>query len=127
MDNRLVWVDLEMTGLDPSIDTIMEIATIITDNDLNIIAQGPNIIIHHTKEQLDAMNEFCTDLHARTGLTQASLRSSITLAQAEKETYNFIAQHCSPQTSMLCGNSIWNDRIFLHNICQKFYNFCTIV
>ena len=123
MDNRLVWIDLEMTGLDPSIDTIMEIATIITDNDLNIIAQGPNLIIHHSKEQLDAMNEFCTNLHASTGLTHASLRSSSTLAQAEKQTYDFIAQHCSPQTSMLCGNSIWNDRIFLQKYMPSILQF----
>jgi oligoribonuclease len=123
MDNRLVWIDLEMTGLDPSIDTILEIATIITDNDLNIIAQGPSLIIHHTKAQLDAMNDFCKTLHGNSGLTQSALESSISLAQAEKQTYDFIAQHCAPQTSPLCGNSIWSDRIYLQKYMPKLLQF----
>jgi len=119
MDNRLVWIDLEMTGLDPAIDTILEIATIITDNNLNIIAQGPDLIIKHTFEQLEAMNDFCKKLHGNTGLTQAALISSISLHEAQEQTYNFIAQHCAPNTAPLCGNSIWNDRIFLQKQMPK--------
>ena len=123
MDNRLVWIDLEMTGLDPSVDTILEIATIITDNDLNIIAQSPSMIIHHTQAQLDAMNDFCKKLHGYSGLSTSALQSSISLELAEKQTHDFIAQHCAPQTSPLCGNSIWSDRIFLQKYMPQVLQF----
>ena len=123
MNNRLVWIDLEMTGLDSSIDTILEIATIITDNDLHIIAQGPSLIIHHTQQQLDAMNDFCKTLHGNSGLSKAALESSISLEQAQKQTYDFITQHCAPQTSPLCGNSIWSDRVFLQKYMPNILQF----
>ncbi|MDX8392105.1 MAG: oligoribonuclease [Mariprofundaceae bacterium] len=111
--NRLVWMDLEMTGLDPEHDTILEIATIITDAELNTLAEGPVLVIHHDKADMDAMNEWCIKQHGASGLTQRVLDSTTTLAKAEAETLAFIQQHVSQRASPLCGNSIHQDRRFL--------------
>jgi len=110
---HLVWMDLEMTGLDPECDTILEIATIITDAELNTIAEGPELVIHHDKQALDAMNEWCIRQHGASGLTQRVLDSNTTLAQAEAETLAFIKQYIPEHGSPLCGNSIHQDRRFL--------------
>jgi len=91
--DNLVWMDLEMTGLDPETDTILEIATIITDKNLNILAEGPSIAIHHDKQVLDNMNEWCKKQHAASGLSGRVLASRISLAQAEAETLAFIRQY----------------------------------
>ncbi len=112
-DGRLVWMDLEMTGLNPDTDTILEIATIITDKNLNILAEGPNLVIHHTPEALARMDEWCRKHHGDSGLTRRALTSSLTLAQAEEATLAFIRQHVSERQSPLCGNSIHQDRRFL--------------
>jgi oligoribonuclease len=109
----LVWVDLEMTGLEPGTCTIVEIATIITDGDLRLIAEGPNLIIHQSDEVLATMNSFVRDLHARSGLTERIRSSSISLAEAEAESLAFVKKHTEPGKSPLCGNSIWKDRAFL--------------
>lgn len=109
----LVWIDLEMTGLDVMNDTILEIATIITDDTLNIVATGPNIVIHEAQEKLDQMNDWCKVQHGASGLTQQSKNSSFTLNDAQEQTLNFIKEYCKPRTGILCGNSVWQDRMFL--------------
>lgn len=110
--NVLVWIDLEMTGLDPATDHILEIATIVTDNNLNIIAQGPDIVIHQPQERL-IMDAKVQELHAKSGLLTAVERSSITLEEAEEETYKFLAQYVAPGSGILSGNTVWQDRSFL--------------
>lgn len=102
-----------MTGLDPEVDTILEIATIITDSELNIIAEGPNIAIHHPDHVLDAMNDWCKTHHGESGLSERVRLSTISLAEAEAMTLEFIKAHVPEKTSPLCGNSVHQDRRFL--------------
>lgn len=111
--DRLVWVDLEMTGLNAEVDVILEIATIITDNQLNIIAEGPALIIHQPQSALDLMDDWVRNAHGKSGLTDAVTKSSIMLAVAQEETLDFIKAHCAYQEGVLAGNSVWQDRIFL--------------
>lgn len=113
MNAPLVWMDLEMSGLDPDHCTILEIATIVTDAELRIIAEGPDLVIHHDDAVLDAMDEWCTKHHGASGLTAAVKASTISLAEAEAQTLAFVAEHCAPRSSPLCGNTIWQDRRFL--------------
>lgn len=110
---NLVWLDLEMTGLNIAYDVILEIATVITDGNLNIIAEGPSFIIHQPEEKLAAMGKWCQDHHGKTGLTDAVRQSTISLQQAQEETLAFIKQHCPIHTGVLAGNSVWQDRVFL--------------
>lgn len=112
-NNSLVWIDLEMTGLNVAKDVILEIATIITDDELRFIEKGPSIVIHQPEERLMAMDEWCTNQHKKTGLTDAVRASIISTAQAEEETLKFIKKQCAPKTGVLCGNSVWQDRLFL--------------
>lgn len=111
--NHLVWIDLEMTGLDPEKERIIEMATIVTDSDLNIVAEGPVIAVHQPDSLLDAMDEWCTRTHGASGLTKRVQQSSITEAEAEKETLAFLQQYVASGQSPLCGNSIGQDRRFL--------------
>ena len=111
--NHLVWMDLEMTGLDPQVDTIIEIATIVTDSELNTVAEGPVRAIHQPDEVLAAMNKWCRRTHKQSGLTERVRASTCTMAQAEAETLAFVRQYVPERTSPLCGNSIWQDRRFL--------------
>jgi len=112
-DNPLVWMDLEMTGLFPDQDTILEIATIVTDAQLNILAEGPVIAIHQSDAVLDAMVEWPKKVHAASGLTQRVRTSQVSMAAAEKETLDFISHYVAQGASPLCGNSIHQDRRFL--------------
>jgi len=112
--NALVWMDLEMTGLDPEYDRIIEIATIITDADLNIIAEGPVMAIHQSDTLLAGMDEWNTRTHGATGLTERVRQSTISEAEAEEVTLEFIREHCPRNRSPLCGNSICQDRRFLY-------------
>ena len=109
----LVWMDLEMTGLDPEVDTILEIATIITDGQLNIVAEGPNLAVYQPDSVLEAMNDWCKQHHGESGLTERVRNSDISLSVAEKLTLDFIKKHVSERSSLLCGNSIHQDRRFL--------------
>ncbi len=111
--NNLVWMDLEMTGLDPKIDTILEIATIITDGNLNIIAEGPNIVVHQPDSILDGMDEWNTTHHGASGLTARVRASKIGMTEAEQQTLDFIRLYVPENSSPLCGNSIHQDRRFL--------------
>lgn len=109
----LVWMDLEMTGLDPERDTIIEIATIITDSDLNVVAEGPELAIHQEPERFTQMDDWNKEQHTKSGLWQKVLASEISLAEAEKETLAFIKRFVGHRESPLCGNSVWQDRRFL--------------
>ena len=111
--NNLVWIDLEMTGLDPQKDRILEIATIITDSQLNEVAQGPVITISCPEEALAQMNEWVRETHGKSGLIDKVRASTISLEQAEKETYDFISSYCIEKKAILAGNSVWNDKFFM--------------
>jgi len=111
--SNLVWMDLEMSGLDPERETILEIATIITDGELNILAEGPNIVIHQPDEVLDNMDEWCTQHHAKSGRTAKVRNSLISMRKAEIQTLDFIKKYVPERCSPLCGNSIHQDRRFL--------------
>lgn len=112
---HFVWIDLEMTGLNPDTDKILEIATIITDDQLNELAEGPTIVIHQDEKTLSGMNEWCREQHGKTGLTKASQESTITVKEAETQTLDFIKEYCNPHTALLAGSSIWQDRAFLRH------------
>jgi oligoribonuclease len=107
-------MDLEMTGLEPSRHVIIEIATVITDDHLNIIAEGPDLVLHATDEQLAEMADVVADMHTKSGLLDAVRASTITVAEAEKATLEFMKEHIGEERSVpLCGNSIGTDRRFL--------------
>lgn len=112
-ENNLVWLDLEMTGLNPHYDRILEMATIITDSELNIIAEGPVFAIHQEQKHLDHMDKWCTEQHGKSGLTKRVQDSAITENQAELDTLAFIKKYVPEKKSPLCGNTIYQDRRFL--------------
>jgi oligoribonuclease len=110
----LVWMDLEMTGLDPARHTIVEVATLITDDDLSLIAEGPDLVIHAGPEQLEAMEPVVREMHTRSGLLNAIETSTLTLEEAGRQTLEFLQSHVPVKGSVpLCGNSIGTDRRFL--------------
>jgi oligoribonuclease len=110
----LVWMDLEMTGLDPARNLIVEIATLITDDQLEIVAEGPDLVIHQPDEALAAMEDVVREMHARSGLLAAIETSTVSLADAGAATLDFIKAHVpAPRSVPLCGNSIGTDRRFL--------------
>ncbi|KPU83361.1 oligoribonuclease [Psychromonas sp. PRT-SC03] len=111
--HNLIWIDLEMTGLNPETDLIIEIATIVTDSELNILAEGPAFVIHAPQKNMDAMDEWCTKHHGDSGLTQRVLESNVNCAQAEQATLAFLKKWTKEGASPLCGNSIGQDRRFL--------------
>jgi len=111
--NRLIWIDLEMTGLDVQKDTILEIACIVTEGNLEIVAEGPHLIIHHDDKVLDGMNEWCIDHHGKSGLTEAVRNSKISLQEAETEVLDFIAQHTPAGICPIAGNSVGTDKFFI--------------
>ncbi|CAN4101136.1 unnamed protein product [Withania somnifera] len=108
----LVWIDLEMTGLDIEVERILEIACIITDGNLTKSIEGPDLVIHQTKECLDNMGEWCQSHHAASGLTQRVLKSTITEEEAEKQVVEFVKRNIGTYTPMLAGNSIYTDLLF---------------
>ncbi len=110
---KLVWMDLEMTGLDSDRDVIIEMATLITDRELHIIAEGPEIVIQRPPELFQTMDAWNQEHHSKSGLWQKVVTSTVTQDQAEQLTLNFIKQHTGLRESPLCGNSIWQDRRFI--------------
>lgn len=121
--DNLVWIDLEMTGLNPANDVILEIASIITDKDLNVIKEGPSLVIHQPDSVLDYMDHRVKELHTKSGLLELVRNSSITLKQAEDQTLSFIKTYCMPETAPLCGNSVWQDRTFLYHYMPQLLSY----
>jgi oligoribonuclease len=124
--NNLVWIDMEMTGLDPEKERIIEIATIVTDSHLNVIAEGPVFAVHQSDELLKAMDGWNTKQHNSSGLVKRVRDSTVTEKEAEAETIAFLKKHVSAGKSPLCGNSIYQDRRFLYRYMtelEKFFHY----
>lgn len=113
-DGRLIWIDLEMTGLDTDRDSILEIATVVTDSELNVLAEGPELAIAHPLDALEAMDEWNRNQHGKSGLWRRVLEEGVAMAEAEARTLAFLQQWLGPRQSPMCGNSICQDRRFLH-------------
>jgi oligoribonuclease len=113
MTAPLIWLDMEMTGLDPEADHVLELATLITDAELEILAEGPDLVVHQDDPVLDAMGQWCREHHGASGLTAAVRTSTISLADAEARTLEFLRLHCEAGVVPLCGNTIGQDRRFL--------------
>ncbi|XP_051143201.1 oligoribonuclease-like isoform X2 [Andrographis paniculata] len=109
----LLWIDLEMTGLNVEVDRVLEIACVITDGNLKKSIEGPDLVIHQTKECLDKMGQWCQDHHLASGLTEKVLHSTITEQEAEREVIEFVTKHIGPYTPLIAGNSVYVDLIFL--------------
>jgi oligoribonuclease len=123
---NLVWIDLEMTGLDPLADRIIEIATLVTDSDLNLVAEGPVVAIHQPYEVLAAMDDWNRRTHGESGLLERVRRSIATAAEAEQATLSFLREHVAAGASPMCGNSICQDRRFLARempALEKFFHY----
>ena len=119
----LIWMDLEMTGLDESRHVIVEIATLVTDDDLNIIAEGPNLVIHQPEEVMAEMDDFVTNMHTVSGLLEKIKTSTISEAEAMQQTLDFIKEYSpEPNKIPLCGNSIRTDRTFLAKYMPEIEN-----
>ena len=116
---HLIWIDLEMTGLNPDSDLIIEIATVVTDKDLNILAQGPVLAVHQSDEALAAMDDWNQKHHGQSGLIDRVKASTINDAEAERLTIEFLKQWVPENTSPICGNSIGQDRRFLYRYMPK--------
>ena len=124
MNDVLVWMDLEMTGLDHTRDLIVEIATIVTDDELRVVAEGPDLVIHADDAALEAMDPVVVEMHTRSGLLPAIRDSTVTLDEAGQATYDFIRAHIpAPRTVPLCGNSIGTDRRFLASYLPEIENY----
>jgi oligoribonuclease len=123
---NLIWIDLEMTGLIPETDVIIEIATVVTDANLNVIEEGPSLAIHQSQELIDGMDEWNTNQHNRSGLVKRVMESKITVTEAESQTLEFLSKHVDSGVSPMCGNSICQDRRFLSNYMpnlEKFFHY----
>lgn len=110
---RLVWVDCEMTGLDTKVDTLLEVAVLVTDSDLSIVAEGPNVVIHHPDEVLARMNDWCIQHHGKSGLTQMVRDSTISMEEAEDKVVKFVKEWTPENRCPLAGNSVGQDAKFL--------------
>ncbi|HVV68336.1 MAG TPA: oligoribonuclease [Gammaproteobacteria bacterium] len=117
--DHLIWIDLEMTGLNPDRDHIIEIATVVTDSQLNTVAEGPNFVIHQPDSVLETMDEWNTNQHTKSGLVAKIKASHVTVEQAQAETIEFLMHHVPPGKSPMCGSSICQDRRFLYRWMPK--------
>lgn len=113
-EENLIWIDLEMTGLDPDVDSIIEVATLVTDKELNILAEGPELAIQHPLARLEAMDDWNRNQHTKSGLWQRVLDSTTSIASAEAQTVEFLTRWVPANRSPICGNSICQDRRFLY-------------
>jgi oligoribonuclease len=117
--NNLIWTDLEMTGLDTQNDAIIEVATIVTDTNLNVLAEGPMLAIHQPDSILDAMDEWNTRQHGSSGLTERVRNSTLTVRDAELQTLEFLKEYVPAGVSPMCGNSICQDRRFMARLMPE--------
>ncbi len=117
--STFIWIDLEMTGLFPETDHILEIASIITDSDLNVLEYGPVLVIHQPEEILDTMIERVRQLHEPSGLINEVRASTVTLEEAERETLEAIQRNCERHTGILAGNSVWQDAAFMRKYMPR--------
>jgi oligoribonuclease len=117
--SHLIWIDLEMTGLDTDRDSILEIATVVTDSRLNVLAEGPEFAIAHSLETLEAMDDWNRNQHRRSGLWDRVVSSDVSIGQAEAKTVEFLLQWLPANASPMCGNSICQDRRFLHRLMPR--------
>ena len=122
-DTNLIWLDLEMTGLEPEIDVVLEIATIVTDSQLNILAEGPVFAISQSDHVLDNMSDWCIEHHGASGLTQRCRESNVSLTEATKQTIAFVEQYVPKGKSPMCGNSIGQDRRFINKYMLDFEDY----
>jgi oligoribonuclease len=122
-DTNLIWLDLEMTGLEPAVDVILEIASIITDSHLNILAQGPVFAIYQSDDVLDNMSEWCIEHHGKSGLTKRCRESVSSLEDATKATLKFVQKYVPKGKSPMCGNSIGQDRRFINKYMPDFEDY----
>ena len=113
-DGRLIWIDLEMTGLDTRTDSILEIATVVTDAELNVLAEGPELAISHPLATLEAMDDWNRRQHGKSGLWKRVLEEGVPMAEAQARTLSFLERWVPANASPMCGNSICQDRRFLH-------------
>jgi oligoribonuclease len=118
-EQRLVWLDMEMTGLDPEKERIIEVAVVITEPDLTFVAEGPVLVIHQSQELLDAMDKWNQSTHSKSGLIEKVKASTLTEAQAEEQLLAFLAQHVPAGKSPMCGNTIGQDRRFMVKYMPK--------
>lgn len=123
-ESNLIWIDMEMTGLDPETCVVLEIATIVTDAQLNVLAEGPVLAIHQSDEVLANMNEWCIDVHGKTGLTQRCRDSQVSVTDAQAQTIAFLSQWVPAGKSPLCGNTIGQDRRFMVKYMPELENYC---
>lgn len=122
-ERNLIWLDLEMTGLDPEKDKVLEIATVVTDGQLNVLAEGPCLAIHQPGDILDGMDPWCVEQHGKSGLTQRCRDSKFTVLDAQARTLEFLAPLCAAGKSPLCGNTIGQDRRFLVKYMPRLHDF----
>jgi oligoribonuclease len=122
-EGRLIWIDLEMTGLDTDRDSIIEIATVITDAQLNVLAEGPEFAITHDLATLEAMDDWNRNQHRKSGLWQRVLDHGVSMREAEERTLEFLQGWVGPKASPICGNSICQDRRFLHRCMPELERF----
>lgn len=122
-NTNLIWLDLEMTGLEPETDVVLEIATIVTDSQLNILAEGPVFAIHQSDDVLDNMSEWCIEHHGNSGLTKRCRDSKVSLDDATAKTIEFVQQYVPKGVSPMCGNSIGQDRRFINKYMPDFEDY----
>ncbi|SMY37838.1 Oligoribonuclease [Photobacterium malacitanum] len=125
-DQNLIWIDLEMTGLDPETHKIIEIATVVTDPQLNVLAEGPVLAIYQPEAELAKMDDWCTTTHTNSGLVERIRQSTITEAQAVAQTVAFLEQWVPKGVSPICGNSIGQDRRFLYKhmpVLEQYFHY----
>ncbi|HEY2395731.1 MAG TPA: oligoribonuclease [Rudaea sp.] len=122
-EDHLIWIDLEMTGLDCDNDSILEIATIVTDRALNVLAEGPEFAVRHPAERLEAMDDWNRNQHRKSGLWRRVLESGVEMAVGEAHTVEFLARWVPSGKSPMCGNSICQDRRFLHRLMPRLERF----
>ncbi len=119
----LIWIDMEMSGLDPDRERILEVAALITDGDLFVIAEGPEIVVHQPDSILDAMDDWNREHHGASGLVERVRASTVTEAEAEARLLELFSAHCEPGTTPLCGSSVHQDRRFLRRYMPKVDDF----